>query len=259
MEYIGIGVRRAVVRAFSDEYYKLAKAVYFSSVHLLLSYGILALLFYLILKYVENRSLASLGFTGVDKPAKPFFRGFYLGLKLMTGIWLVLVFMGHNTALATHKISVNGPAVLIMLIGWTLMAATWEAISRGYLQQKVGQQFGFRAGLAANIGVYALSHFLIWHFSWLSLVNILLVGVMFTVYAQKEQNLIGVTGFHAAWLFAQANFYGFMFGHQFIPGGTLVRSTLDHSIWAGGKFGPENGLIYTIVVLGTIWWIKKYK
>lgn len=85
-------------------------------------------------------------------------------------------------------------------------------------------------------------------FTLLAAVNLILCGVLFSVYALRTGNLWGACAFHSIWNFAQGNFYGLPVS-GIDSGDTIFSMQLAGSKLAnGGDFGLEASLATTIVM-----------
>lgn len=104
--------------------------------------------------------------------------------------------------------------------------------------------------ILANSVLFGLMHLMNKGVSVLAVVNIVLVGIFFSVFMLKSDSIWGVCALHSIWNFTQGNFYGIKVSgidsgasvFKFVPtnGGTLLN---------GGKFGLEGGLAVTIVLV----------
>lgn len=251
-------IKDLLENAFSKDWRKLARAIHFSVIELTMGFGLLASLVLIWTKYVEKRSIFTLGLR-LANPVRAYIKGFSIGFRMMAIIWVLLVLTGFAESVALRTLSVILPSMAIVLIGWIVQSATEELLTRGWIMPKVAARYGIFAGVAINVAIFAALHVLNTGISVIAIVNLILIGVFFSIYAIKEGSIIGVSAIHAAWNFTQANVFGFVVSGMKSPGGTIVRSTLDNNIWSGGKFGPEGGLICTLVIVAALIWVKYKK
>ncbi len=104
-------------------------------------------------------------------------------------------------------------------------------------------------------GLFALIHLNNPAVDTVALVNIALAGVLFAGAYLRTRSLWVAIGMHWAWNFVMAAFFdlpvsGIIFD---VPGyDTLARGP---DLFTGGDFGPEGGLLTTILVLPLVVWV----
>jgi len=71
-----------------------------------------------------------------------------------------------------------------------------------------------------------------------------------SVYAIADGNILGVCGLHFAWNFALGNIYGLPVS-GFADNGEKIFKTqqIGSNILTGGNFGPDGGLVTTLILL----------
>lgn len=84
----------------------------------------------------------------------------------------------------------------------------------------------------------------------LSFINLILSGIFFAWYAIVDGNIWGACGLHFAWNFALGNVYGLPVS-GFANNGVKIFKTqqVGSDIFTGGDFGPEGGLVTTLILL----------
>ena len=213
----------------------------------LLPTGILLVLWLLL---VEKRSIRTLGF---EKPAalKKFLRGLAAGTILFTVVVLLIALPGYlNTRSQDSSLPVLIIAVLIALPGWILQSSLEEMVMRGWLMPVIGARKSTWLALLISSMIFALLHLLNPDVSLLSTVNIALAGLMFALLVLCEGGIWGACGLHSAWNWAQGSLFGFPVSGNLLQSPSLwmlVENGPD--IITGGNFGPEGGVISTIVLL----------
>ena len=89
--------------------------------------------------------------------------------------------------------------------------------------------------------------------SILAFINLALFGVFASLYMLRMGNIWGVCAIHSVWNFTQGNFYGCLVSG--INTNNSILSTdinIDRAVTNGGMFGPEGGVVATIVLLVAI-------
>lgn len=84
----------------------------------------------------------------------------------------------------------------------------------------------------------------------LSFINLIFSGIFFAFYAIVDGNIWGVCGLHFAWNFVLGNIYGLPVS-VFSNNGEKIFKTqqVGSEIFTGGDFGPEGGLVTTLILL----------
>ncbi len=210
--------------------------------------GIYGLL-WLWVKFVERRPFKSLGLRG-ENPLSKFGRGFGVGLSMM----VLAIVAGNSLGFYTIEI---GPilsvsalgGVLLILPGWLVQGPAEELIFRGWVLPVVSARYTLWAGIFLSSLMFATAHALNPGVSWLAILNLLLFGLFTALYALSEEGVWGVFGIHAVWNWVQGNIFGLEVSGSPLPGVSLfvIRET-GPDIWTGGAFGPEGGLIVTLIL-----------
>jgi membrane protease YdiL (CAAX protease family) len=112
-----------------------------------------------------------------------------------------------------------------------------------------GVQFTVAAIFIAAI-IFGILHLFSVGVTALSFINLILSGIYFACYVIGDGNILGVCGLHFAWNFALGNIYGLPVS-GFAENGEKIFQTqqIGSNIFTGGDFGPEGGLVTTIILL----------
>jgi hypothetical protein len=202
-------------------------------------------------KFREKRSISSIGLKK-EGFAKKYLIGFGIGVLMFSVVTLVLFISGH-TIIDRSPLSSAGIAalssVLIVLPGWMIQSGTEEILSRGWFMNVLGARYNVAVGLIVSSCFFGFMHLANPNVSILAIINICLVGLFLGVYVIKTSDIWGVCGLHAAWNWTQGNVFGFEVSGQKISAGSLVHLKLTGAQWfTGGPFGPEGGIVATIVL-----------
>lgn len=223
----------------------------FSGVTLILEFMTMILAVWLLVKVTEKRSILSVGLDGQHKLKKYAF-GFYLGFMMMTFTTFFILFLGGGKVDPSF-LKVSGikalPTVMIMLVGWIVQGAAEEIVTRGFLLTKLTYRFHLFWGVLISSTFFAFLHLGNDGIGVLPMVNLVLFGLFAAFYSLYEEGIIGVCALHSAWNFFQGNIYGFLVSGSSPKGGSLIGIVAsDKTLINGGDFGPEGGLIVTIVL-----------
>jgi hypothetical protein len=171
-----------------------------------------------------------------------------LGLHLALG-WAAITFPAEPSALGSLSVM-----ILVLLPA----AATEEIAFRGYLLQTVEGWRGWRLGVIVSSLLFGLAHALNPGVTALALANIALAGVVFALVYRLTRRLWFVIAYHFMWNYAQGPLLGFpVSGLTF--GGWAQTRVAGPALWTGGAFGPEGGLLVTLLLITTglgLWGIR---
>jgi len=231
---------------------------------LLFSFVFTALPVFLWVWLFERRGLQAIGFN--TDGMKRFGRGFGTGLVFLAAV------VGLIWAVGGYRIEAPGvwaaPSfgailpLVVLLIGFCIQGSTEEIVMRGWLMQIIASRHGIIWAMAVNAILFALLHGmnikpepgLV-----LGLLNIVLVGVFFSLYAIREQSIWGVCGWHAAWNWLLGLGFGLEVSGNPIETPPLVidLTGAQGAPWwiTGGGFGPEGSVMTTVVLLAGIAWL----
>lgn len=127
-------------------------------------------------------------------------------------------------------------------------AAAEEVAFRGYLQRALTTWRGPVVGVLVPSVLFALFHALNPNVSLLALVNIALAGAIFAVAAERTGTLWLPIAYHYAWNLTQGPVLGLPVSGMGWNG--LLALPVGGPSWlTGGAFGPEGGLVSTMVLL----------
>jgi len=232
---------------------------------LILSFGSTALIYFLWVKFVERRSIVTMGFH-LDGAFKKYIRGFLFGFLMIALSAIMLMLLGEVEVSKGDLIFNDISMVfgfLFMIIGWIIQGATEEIMMRGYALPILGTKINIPVGVLISSSIFGLLHLLNSGISPLAIVNLILFGVFAAFYAMYEDSLWGVCALHSAWNWAQGNVFGFLVSGGGNMGGSIFTFTnKTDNIVNGGAFGPEGGLVITIIYLigiGTLLLLQKKK
>ena len=203
-------------------------------------------------RFIENRSLHSMGFVK-KKGVSDYFLGLLIGLILFSFSVLIAYLTG---SVEFNGLNPNIPygIILLFLIAFIIQGMSEEVILRGYLMVSLSTKIPVIAAILINSLIFSVLHFTNPGASPLAALNIALFGIFASIFALKSDSLWGVCGIHSAWNFVQGNFFGFKVSGLDTTSSILSFSASDAgSLFNGGAFGMEGGLGVTITLaLGII-------
>lgn len=216
------------------------------------------------LKWFEKRPFWTLGYEAKNALSQ-YGRGFLIGALMFAGSVGILSLFG-SVSFEQGDPSKQGLAavagVMLVLIGWIVQGGAEEVLIRGWVLPVIGARYKPWLGLLISSIIFALLHALNPGLSAIALINLALFGVFAGLYAMREGSMWGISALHSVWNWVQGNFFGFQVSGTNAEGGTLINLMETGADWlTGGEFGPEGGLVVTIVlVIGiaiTLFWKSK--
>ncbi len=197
-------------------------------------------------RQLDRRPFVSLGFSARGWLPDLLF-GLALGLVSLAVVFVVLVAGGWAAFEAQPSPGVAS-ALAWSLIAFVGVGLSEELSMRGYVLQNVTMQWGAPAGVIVSSLLFAALHLLNPGVAPLAVVNLVLVGILFSYGYFVTRNLWLPIGYHIAWNFAEGPIFGFQVSG--IHAQALLQTTpRGPDVITGGAFGPEGGLAVTAAIL----------
>ena len=223
-------------------------------------------------KYLDKRSFFNFGFILDKKWFSDFSAGIFLGIILMSAIFIVEYFAGW-IIITDQFFSYKGEYGFAygMLSGgfMFLFVGFYEEMQvRGYLFKNLSEGFNFKNNPKIGILSALLISSLIFGFGHasnpnailISSVSISLAGILLAAGYLITGRLAFPIGLHISWNFFQGYIFGFPVSGNSSAASVLVIQQSGPEIWTGGAFGPEAGLVGIISYfagIGLIYiWVK---
>jgi membrane protease YdiL (CAAX protease family) len=206
---------------------------------------------YLFRRFLDGGTLVDLGFHRKAGWPKGIVGGLLLGTVLIALIFLLEWGAGWLEVQGFIWEVQSPPLVLMNLTGYfimmTLVAFHEELSFRGYILQNLDVEWGPIVGVIASSVLFGIFHALNPNFSWLALFNIFVAGVLLAACYFVTGELWLPMAFHFSWNFLQGPILSFPVSGLVTSGLVLTEIGGDPSL-TGGTFGPEGGLISTVVM-----------
>lgn len=208
---------------------------------------------------IEHRPVQSMGFRGKD-----FVLQYLKGL--LVGIILFSVVVGLGTLLGAFRfvgIVETAPMMLFLyFLFFIVQGMEEEVLCRGYFMVSLTRRSSAIAAVIANSLAFAALHLLNPGITILSVVNLILFGVFASLYMLRTGNIWGVGAIHTIWNYAQGNIFGLPVSGLFTDNATVFDfEQTGSALLNGGEFGPEGGLLVTLVyvvgILLVVFWKRK--
>jgi len=223
---------------------------------LFVSFGLASLAAFAWVKFVESRSLVSMGWR-FERAWSRYSRGFLIGLMLnVAAITIIAAAGGYEVG--KWFAALTNPAALVLIIvfmfGFIIQGGTEEVLFRGWVMSSMAARWGIPIAVGVSSSLFAALHLANeWpHVNWIAMANIVLVGVFFAIFAIRERSLLGVCAAHSSWNWIMSVGFGLNVSGMKIDAEPLLVSLQQKTEMAnwitGGSFGPEGSLAVTIVL-----------
>ena len=206
----------------------------------------------LVLNWLDRRSWRALGIA----PGRAALRGSAVGMALgvaMMGVAVVLMLVTGDLAFAREP---GGADDALGTMAWSLAAlapaaAAEEALFRGYPIQVLARVGGAPLAVLTTSAAFAAVHGENPAVGPLALTNIFLAGVLLGVVYMRTASLWAATTVHLGWNWAMAGLFDLpVSGLGWIQVPAFEPVVSGPAWWNGAAFGPEGGVIGTLVFVG---------
>lgn len=217
----------------------------------LFSTGIATVITLLYVKFMEDRSMYSVGFVrrmwlsdwAIGSAAGVLLFALALGICVLTG------------AMKFEGFALGGKWGMLALffVGFLIQGMSEEVICRGYLMNSIAGKGSVLMGIIVSSVIFAVMHLGNANIGVLPLVNLALFGVLEAVVVLRCDSIWLASGIHSLWNFAQGNIFGVAVSGSGYDT-TIMRFTPTEGMdWlSGGAFGIEGGIACTVVLLVSI-------
>lgn len=195
---------------------------------------------------IEKRSWKEIGLVKINW--KHLMVGLILGILGMSVIFIVFLLTGNIVLSGKLTFSYS---ILTGLILFIFVAFNEELLFRGYIMTELENTKNKFIVISLSSILFAIAHAMSPNVSILGLFNIALVGIVFAYMFIKTKNLWMPIGYHLTWNYFQGNIFGFPVSGTTAHGIFNIEQ-VNENILTGGSFGPEAGILTTIINLSIL-------
>lgn len=201
----------------------------------------------------EKKRIAELGLAVKSGLGRQVLLGSMLAFISMTLIFIILV-LGKLIKINGYRWDQLGAGAIAAALGlslleYILVAFSEEILCRGYIMHHLRERCGNVTAVIGSALIFALLHIFNPNVTLLALVNIFLVGVLFSYTVLLTGSLWMAIGYHLLWNFSQGSIYGLSVSGMTNEGLVQVTQGSSYQWLTGGAFGPEGGLLVTLVII----------
>lgn len=219
----------------------------------------LAIIFSVVLfwKVFEKKPIRLMGLTSIRSSYKDLIFGLVFGAGSMVLVFVIL--------LATKSISMVNSFFspnfsiwfLTDIILFVFVGINEEMFARGYCMSVLKQTKNKSIIVIVSSIIFSLMHSLNPSMSVVSYINLFLVGVLFAYMFIKSNTIWLPIGYHITWNYFQGDVFGFQVsGTQ--ANGLYNINSVGNDLITGGQFGPEGGLVVTLIIILGLVFMKKF-
>ncbi|WP_258000408.1 CPBP family intramembrane glutamic endopeptidase [Bacillus sp. Marseille-P3661] len=200
-------------------------------------------------KLLNRKSILDLGLLINVSHIKDLAAGLILGSCSMTAIFVILLVTNAiqlENSLLAPQFSIYSLSFLILFI---LVGFSEEIFFRGYIMcTMVGRYHSTWLSYVVSAIVFSIAHGSNPNISLLGLINIGLVGLLFSYMYWTTKNLWMPIGYHITWNYFQGNVFGFPVSGTDPHGLYNITVNDTANTFTGGEFGPEGGILATVII-----------
>lgn len=225
----------------------LMKAIY-SDIEMILTFGGAICFVFLWIRFVEKRSISSIGFWR-NQWIRKYLRGALIGFVFISIPVMLLLLTGNVQLQMQHITPTAILGIVGSLVAFLIQGATEEIVVRGWLFPVLSVRSRIWVGIVVTSFLFGFLHLLNPGITILSISNIILVGAFAAFYVLKDSSLWGICAWHSIWNWAQYNVFGFA-----VSGMTMYSTPIFNPVTSGseflhgGSFGIEGSIITTIML-----------
>jgi uncharacterized protein len=197
-------------------------------------------------RFLDKRTFASLGLKANTHMVADLLAGFIIAFLMMAFIYLLVIgfkwitFEGFAWQKDDLSIAISQSAiwlVIFIIVGWQE-----EILSRGYQLQNIRDGINLVWGVILSSLIFSVLHIFNPAALWTSMLGIFMAGLFLAFGYLLTGQLWLPIGLHIGWNFFEGTIFGFPVSG--LNSYTLLRIRMTGpSLWTGGEFGPEAGLI----------------
>ncbi len=218
---------------------------YFLIISQVFSLIAVALSIWVFRKFVDRKSIISLGFD-IKGKSKDIIYGFVVGILLLFLGFIILYFTNQ---LEVTGITFNVNDLAGSLLFFIIVAIAEESIFRGYVLNNLMEWLKNKyVALLISAVIFALFHGINPNISLLGFVNLILAGLALGITYIHTKNLWFPIFLHISWNYFQGPIFGFEVS------GMNINSLINHDLLGsdlitGGKFGFEGSILLSFLLV----------
>lgn len=218
---------------------------------------VLIILVILFWNALDKGQVKDIGLTNIKGSYKDLLIGLLIGSVSFTIVAIILILTKSVELVDGFSKPNFSGSLIIQLIIFIFVGINEELFSRGYCMTILKQTKKSWVPLVVSSMIFALMHSMNAGISLLAYINLFLFGILMGYLFIKTKNLWMCIGYHITWNYFQGDVFGFLVSGNSTNSIYTIK-TINANIINGGIFGPEGGLVVTILLVVTIFSIYKF-
>lgn len=203
---------------------------------------------FLWVRFFEGRKISTMGFQR-NNSLSQYLLGFILGCILISIISVLILLLSKVNISYGNLSATTILQFIFVFIAWLVQGASEEVIIRGFALQAISKRYNVITGVIISSILFSSLHIFNSGINLLSIINLFLFGIFAAIFTLYFESLWGICALHSAWNFAQGNIFGYLVSGNNAPGPKFLEISYSvHDIINGGNFGPEGGIITSIIL-----------
>ena len=203
--------------------------------------------FKLLTAVFDQRPLGSVGLAFHSRWGNELGQGLALGaVMIFATVALEWAGGGVRFSYVPHPMWRGGSITFLL---FAVAATNEEATFRGYPFQRLVESITPAGAIAVSSAIFGLMHLKNPHHTGISTLNTMLVGVPLAMAYLRTRSLWMPIGIHFVWNFLMGFVTGLPVSGITFPA-SVLQAKVHGAVWlTGGDYGPEGGLMATILIL----------
>ena len=180
---------------------------------------------------------------------KEYFIGIVVGFVMLA----VAILPGFLTKGLSFSLSEMGTSFfglwILYIIGFAIQSYSEEFMFRGYMMPRLAQKYNIYFVLIAQAVMFSWAHTSNDNVSFVGLLNIFLIGLVFGMFVIITDNIMLASGLHFIWNFAQGCVFGINVSGITDMTAILNCEVIKDSLLTGGAFGIEGTVTTSIIAI----------
>lgn len=216
-------------------------------------FGMLIITIFLWVRFFEGRSIFTLGFTK-KSAVKNYLFGFLYGMLINSIVVGIMGVLGSiEVTNLNHIIGFDSIGIVIVfLFGFVIQGGAEEILTRGWMFQVIGYRNKPWLGLFISSMFFTLLHLGNTGINFISILNLILVSVLLSLFVINDGNLWFACAWHSSWNWIMGNIYGLSVSGTGEKVSIFSLNTTGNELISGAGFGPEGSLVTTLVLITAI-------
>lgn len=201
-------------------------------------------------KRIEKKPLSEMGLTGR-------FGNYFIGAVIGIALPAVSVFITVLTGnMEYHGVFENADIFLIVLLmgGFVVQGATEEILCRGIVLHALKEKTSLWAAIAVSTVLFLLPHLSSLFaggtvYGVIGAINLILISIIFSLLTMRFKGIWAACGLHSFWNAVLYCILGLnLSGNEETVAAVFQIQSVGETIWNGGVYGMEAGVITTVVL-----------